>query len=421
VTRVHVVMYSVLLLICCASSQAQQTMPTNTNAVVPPLINFSGVLADGNGKPLISVTGVTFLLYKEQQGGAPLWMETRNVAPDNNGGYSVMLGSTSNTGLPGDIFVAGAARWLAVQPQGQQEYPRVLLLSVPYALKAADAQTLGGLPASAFLLAAPSNNGAGTSTDGSGTNPAVAPPSGSENVTTTGGTVSFLPLSDSTSDIISSTIFQGGSGSTAKIGIGTTTPSSTLDVKGGATVRGLLYLPISGTATATAGQDSQALDLAASAFDSSTGAAVSQTFQWRAEPEGNNTSNPAGTLNLLFGSGAATPSETGLNIARNGKITFATGQTFPGLGTITGVTAGTDLTGGGTTGAVTLNVDTTKIPQLTTANTFTGNQTVNGTLTASAFSGNGSALTNVSAADALKFAGLPSNAYAQLVSCPNGS
>ncbi len=49
-----------------------------------------------------------------------------------------------------------------------------------------------------------------------------------------------------------------------------------------------------------------------------------------------------------------------------------------GAGTITGVTAGTDLTGGGTSGAITLNVDTTKIPQLKAANTFTGNQTITG-------------------------------------------
>jgi hypothetical protein len=53
-----------------------------------------------------------------------------------------------------------------------------------------------------------------------------------------------------------------------------------------------------------------------------------------------------------------------------------------GLGTITGVVAGTDLTGGGSGGNVTLNVDITKVPQLATANTFAGNQTVNGNLSA---------------------------------------
>jgi hypothetical protein len=54
-----------------------------------------------------------------------------------------------------------------------------------------------------------------------------------------------------------------------------------------------------------------------------------------------------------------------------------------GTGTITGVTAGTDLTGGGTSGKVTLNVDTTKVPLLNTANTFTANQGVMGNVTVS--------------------------------------
>jgi len=52
-------------------------------------------------------------------------------------------------------------------------------------------------------------------------------------------------------------------------------------------------------------------------------------------------------------------------------------------GQITGVTAGTDLTGGGTQGNVTLNLDTTKVPRLATANTFTTNQTIKGNLSAS--------------------------------------
>jgi hypothetical protein len=52
------------------------------------------------------------------------------------------------------------------------------------------------------------------------------------------------------------------------------------------------------------------------------------------------------------------------------------------FGQITGVTAGTDLTGGGTSGNVTLNLNTAKVPQLATANTFTANQTVDGSLTA---------------------------------------
>ena len=36
---------------------------------------------------------------------------------------------------------------------GEVERPRVRITSVPYALKASDAETLGGRPASAYLLA----------------------------------------------------------------------------------------------------------------------------------------------------------------------------------------------------------------------------------------------------------------------------
>jgi hypothetical protein len=49
-----------------------------------------------------------------------------------------------------------------------------------------------------------------------------------------------------------------------------------------------------------------------------------------------------------------------------------------GTGTITGVTAGTDLTGGGTSGKVTLNLDTTQVPLLAAANVFTNDQTITG-------------------------------------------
>ena len=54
--------------------------------------------------------------------------------------------------------------------------------------------------------------------------------------------------------------------------------------------------------------------------------------------------------------------------------------TASGSGTITGVTAGADLTGGGTSGNVTLNLDTTKVALLGAANTFVANQSITGTL-----------------------------------------
>jgi hypothetical protein len=86
----------------------------------------------------------------------------------------------------------------------------------------------------------------------------------------------------------------------------------------------------------------------ASAFNSSTSTAVAQTFQLQAEPAGNDTAAPSGTLNLLYGSGAAAPTETGLKISNKGVITFAPGQTFPGGGSFCIATAG-GFGNGGTT------------------------------------------------------------------------
>jgi len=129
-------------------------------AAVPPVIQFSGVLQDYSGRPLTGVQGVQFALYRDREGGSPLWLETQNVAADEYGRFAALLGAASSGGLPVELFSSGESRWLGVtaqassEPGGSAEQPRVLLVSVPYALKAADAETLGGLPASAFLLAA---------------------------------------------------------------------------------------------------------------------------------------------------------------------------------------------------------------------------------------------------------------------------
>src|ERR1019366_3330003 len=119
--------------------------------------------AQGAALSFSTAVGVTFSIYKQQDGGAAVWQETQNVTPDSNGQYSVLLGTTTATGLPDDLFSQQEQRWLGVQVQGQAEQARVLLVSVPYALKAHDAETLGGLPPSAFMTSAPSSASSGTS------------------------------------------------------------------------------------------------------------------------------------------------------------------------------------------------------------------------------------------------------------------
>jgi trimeric autotransporter adhesin len=343
-----------------AGAQVTETssQASATGAILPNLVRFNGRGADASGKPLSGLVGITFALYEQETGGPALWLETQNVQLDVNGHYSVLLGASNPSGLPNDVFSSGQARWVGVQVSGQAEQPRVMLLAVPYAMKAGDAATLGGLPSSAFMLAGSAAGGAPPTASPSSSlmTSATAPPPAASNVTTTGGTVNTIPLFTTASDIQNSILTQ-----TAATAVN---------------VAGKLNLPANGTATATAGKTSRPEAFGASAFNSNTKAAVPQTFQLQAEPAGNNTASPAANLSLLFGSGAVAPTETGLKINNKGVITFATGQTFPGTGngTITGVKAGTGLTGGGTTGAVTLSLDTTKIPELGTANDFTAPQ-----------------------------------------------
>lgn len=309
-----------------AHEPALKSAPADT---VPQLVNFAGKAVD-EGKPVTGAIGLTFAIYKDQFNGVPLWTEVQNAFTDANGNYSVQLGSSSPTGLPLELFISGEARWLGVRVNGGAEQARVLLLSVPYALKAADAQTLGGLPPSAFLQAASTINVAGGNAS---TSPESGTPSGSRTVTTAGGTAKTLAKFDSSTDIANSQIFDDGT----NVGIGTSSPQSKLDVKGTVTVRGALRLPATGTATASSGKHSEPEELTASAFNSLTTTAVSQKFRWQAEPVRNNTDTASGSLNLLFAQGSSSLSETGLSIASNGQLTFASGQTFPGVGSVTSV------------------------------------------------------------------------------------
>jgi len=156
---------AMLIMFCSTIAYAQSQSSTNPQEpLVPRLVRFNGTARDSAGRALPGVVGITFFIYRDQQGGAPLWMETQNVQPDATGRYTVTLGATKAEGIPVELFTSGEARWVGVQVQGQAEQPRVLLLSVPYALKAVDAQTLGGKPASAYALAGtPAVLAAGTS------------------------------------------------------------------------------------------------------------------------------------------------------------------------------------------------------------------------------------------------------------------
>jgi len=231
IVREVIVFFSLVLFLSPAIAvQMAAQSPAQTASALPRLVRFSGMVKDLNGNPLTGVVGITFALYSEQSGDAALWLETQNAVADSNGHYTVLLGATKPEGLPADLFTSEQARWVGVQVSGQAERPRVLLVSAPYALKAGDAETIGGLPPSAFVLAAPQTGRAATESAvraraASGPTPDIAGT----------GTADFIPLWTNSSTLGNSNIFQSP---TLNIGIGTTSPGATLEVNGTAKVDG---------------------------------------------------------------------------------------------------------------------------------------------------------------------------------------
>jgi hypothetical protein len=215
-----------------ATAQSVSSPPEVVPALpVPRLIKFSGVAKDASGQPDSGVAGVTFSIYAEQQGGAALWMETQNTQLDAQGHYAVLLGSSQSEGMPLSLFATGEPRWLGVKVDlpGRVEQPRVLLVSVPYALKASDADTVGGKPASAFVLA-PTGSGSssalGTDVSAPDNGKSRSAASNSQHPFTSTGTQNYIPIfTDNSGDLGNSNIFQNSSGN---VGIGYTNPGQRL-------------------------------------------------------------------------------------------------------------------------------------------------------------------------------------------------
>ncbi|HJZ78104.1 MAG TPA: hypothetical protein VKE51_40535, partial [Vicinamibacterales bacterium] len=160
---------------------------------------------------------MTFAIYADETGGDPLWQETQNVTVMSDGQYSALLGSASSDGLPLDVFKSTADRWLGVRVErvGEREQARALLVSVPYALRASDADTLGGRPLSSFVLVEPGTTGGGTR---SGTTSNTYGASASTNLIS--GVPTALAKFTSATDLGSSAVWDTG----GLVGINTATP-----------------------------------------------------------------------------------------------------------------------------------------------------------------------------------------------------
>lgn len=116
---------------------------------VPTKINYQGKLTDTVGNPVSDTSlNLQFAVYMNASGGSPLWSETQAVNIID-GVFNVQLGTVIP--FPANLF--NDDRYLGIMVgSGAEMTPRHPLLSVPYALKADDATTLGGHTVSDFTM-----------------------------------------------------------------------------------------------------------------------------------------------------------------------------------------------------------------------------------------------------------------------------
>ncbi len=108
-----------------------------TASAVPTTLHHQGRLFDAVGAPLDGTHSLAFALYDVNSGGTAAWSETQDV-DFTDGYFDATLGSTS--AVDGDLL-DGSSMWLGIAVDGGAELGRVHLDSVPYAVRAGDAQT----------------------------------------------------------------------------------------------------------------------------------------------------------------------------------------------------------------------------------------------------------------------------------------
>ena len=116
--------------------------------VVPPEINYQGLLTNAAGNPVNDVVEMTFSIYNVASGGTALWTETQAAVEVTNGIYHVRIGSVVS--IPFDIIDADLYLGVTVETDSEM-IPRQKLTSVPFAMKAQNTVNFGGLPTTGFI------------------------------------------------------------------------------------------------------------------------------------------------------------------------------------------------------------------------------------------------------------------------------
>jgi hypothetical protein len=113
-------------------------LTTPAFAGAPRLVNYQGTVSDAGG-PLEGPSNLAFSLYADSLSSTALWTELHNGVPFDNGLFNVILGRF--TAIPDSLF-GREELWIGITVGSDPEIsPRMRLTSVPWAIRAAVADT----------------------------------------------------------------------------------------------------------------------------------------------------------------------------------------------------------------------------------------------------------------------------------------
>jgi hypothetical protein len=322
---------------------------------LPVIVKLSGSMQEFGGTIPPGFRGMTFALYQDQTGGVPLWMETQTVSVDNQGRFTVLLGSTSTNGIPASAFASAEPRWVSLTLDDGADRPRVELSSVPYAFKASDADTLGGKNSGEFVSQQQLNSLLSIL---KWPTPIPWPP------------VSFpgiSPTFEATAAVGPSFVSAATSGPPFQVKSEVLVPNLNADLLhglsdsafaklignnsflGSQNFAGGIDMPASSLEPNTPNSfDSAPLDFESSSPGPQPNTVMTQRFRWESQSLAPASNGPTAHLSLSFGADGANPSSTGLSINSDGSINFAPGQQLPTSAVLAAISAGA---GNGGTGS----------------------------------------------------------------------
>ena len=118
---------------------------------VPTAVPYSGELTYEDGTPVAGPVSVRAMLFDTVAGDGLVWGPYTYAAVEVVGGsFTVVIGGEGSPALD-DSDMTGSSLFLELSIDGMTMAPRFELLSVPYALLAADSERLGGEEAAAFV------------------------------------------------------------------------------------------------------------------------------------------------------------------------------------------------------------------------------------------------------------------------------